>query len=238
MIKRLLHTAHLFIKWLLISFGLVFLTLLVLSFTSLPWNVFHYLGTYHDEILDEPDYIIVMGAGGMPHKAGLMRCHYGALGAHTYPEAKVIVAMPAHPDNFEGSDPHLMSREIQIKGIDSTRILFEMQGTNTYTQAHEIYNMVGSKENRNLLIVTSPSHMYRCIKTFEKCGFENVYGLPAFEGYLDEKTLLTEKEKEQKFTSPDRNINFRYNMWTYLIYAITLIREGIAIVWYTLRGYM
>ncbi|MCB0806648.1 MAG: YdcF family protein [Bacteroidales bacterium] len=238
LLKRFLSIFTGLFKKLLIALGLVFFVMIVLSFTNVPWNIYHALGTYHDEIEQDPDYIVVMGAGGMPGQAGLIRCYYAALGAKQFPEAKLIVAMPVHPDNFKGSDAEQMAQEIQNRDVDSARILFELQGTNTYTQATEVFKMISHLPNSNLLVVTSPSHMYRCIKTFEKSGFENVYGLPAFEGYLDETTLLTEEEKEQRFTSPDRNINLRYNTWAYLKYEITLFREGVAIVWYTLKGYM
>jgi len=238
LIKKFLKIFYKTFRYLILGLGIISLVMIILSFTSLPWRIFHQLGTYHDIIEEHPDYIVVMGAGGMPGHESLMRCHFAALAAKEYPETAVIIAMPTPAEAFDESDAKEMAREIQQKGIDENRFLFETKGTNTYTQAKEIYKMLGDKMHKNLLIVTSPEHMYRCIQTFEKAGFRNVYGLPAFEGYLDENTLLTDKEKNERLISPDRSVNLRYNMWAYLKYEITLMREGIAIAWYKIRGYM
>jgi uncharacterized SAM-binding protein YcdF (DUF218 family) len=212
--------------------------MIILSFTDYPYNLYHWLGTHNSEITETPDYIIVMGAGGMPGPEGLMRCHFATKGAMKFEEAKIIITLPYEGENFKDSDTYLMFEEISSKGIDSSRFIFETEGTNTYFQAREIFQLLQNQTNKNLLIVTSPEHMYRCILTFEKCGFENVAGLSSFEHSYDENLLLTEDERSKKVQDINRNINLRYNMWNYLKYEIIILRELVAISWYKIKGYI
>jgi len=223
---------------LIFSLGITFLMMIILSFTDYPYLVYHWLGTHNSEITETPDYIIVMGAGGMPGPEGLMRCHYAAISADEFKETKLIVALPSEEENFEDSDTYNMFKEINLKGIDSTRFIFETEGTNTYFQAMEIYKLLHNEINKKLLIVTSPEHMHRCILTFKKCGFESISGYPSFEHSYDENLLLTKDERSKKVQDVNRNLNLRYNMWTYLKYEIIIMRELIAIGWYKLNGYI
>ncbi len=238
MIKRIRQFLMKVFRILIFSLGITFLMMIILSFTDYQCLVYHWLGTHNSEITETPDYIIVMGAGGMPGPEGLMRCHYAAISADEFKEAKLIVALPSEKENFEYSDTYNMFKEINLKGIDSTRFIFETEGTNTYFQAMEIYKLLHNEINKKLLIVTSPEHMHRCILTFKKCGFESISGYPSFEHSYDENLLLTKDERSKKVQDVNRNLNLRYNMWTYLKYEIIIMRELIAIGWYKLNGYI
>ncbi len=113
-----------------------------------------------------------MGAGGMPGPGALMRSYFAAEAALLFPpEAKVIITLPADTLNFINSDAYRMAEAIEMKGISADRIIFETNGTNTYTQANEVLKLLGFKDDVNLLIVTSPAHVYRCILTFKKMWF-------------------------------------------------------------------
>lgn len=238
MIKRIGQFFYKTFKTLIISLGITFLMMIILSFTDYPYLVYHWLGTHNSEITETPDYIVVMGAGGMPGPEGLMRCHFAAKIAKEYKDAKVIVALPSEEENFQDSDIYRMFKEINIKGVDSTRFIFETEGTNTYFQALQIFNLLQGEPKKNLLIITSPEHMHRCILTFKKCGFESVAGYPSFEHSYDENLLLTKDERSRKIQDINRNLNLRYNMWTYLKYEIIILREIIAIAWYKLNGFI
>lgn len=219
-------------------FGILFLLMFFLSFTDQPFWAYHYLGTANSAIESDPDYIVVMGAGAMPGGAGMMRCLYASKAAKVYPEAKIIVAMPAIPGEFIGSEPYKMYEEIQRNNIEAGRFLFETTGTNSYSQACGVYRILKNKSQKNLLIVTSPEHMYRCILTFEKCGFENVDGLSSFSAAIDNNLLITEKEKASKRVPLVRNISLRYNMWNYLKLEIDVLREVVALSYYKIKGYI
>ncbi|MCF8388398.1 MAG: hypothetical protein K9G47_10990, partial [Bacteroidales bacterium] len=89
-----------------------------------------------------------------------------------------------------------------------------------------------------LMIITSPEHMYRSVLTFRKMGFKEVGGVPSFEDALDEELLFDKEERKKKIKSLDRNVSLRYNMWNYLKYEISIIRESIAIAYYWVRGWI
>jgi uncharacterized SAM-binding protein YcdF (DUF218 family) len=237
-IKRIGKFLLKFVKRLIFSLGIIFLTMIILSFTDYPYHVYHWLGTHNSEITENPDYIVVMGAGGMPGPEGLMRCHFAARCARDYTNARIIVALPSEEDNFMESDTYKMYEEVRKYGVDSARFMFETKGTNTYYQACEIFRLLKNEKNNKLLIVTSPEHMYRCVLTFQKCGFEHVSGFSSFENSYDENLLLMKDERLKNVQDIDRNISLRYNMWNYLKYEIIIIRELVAISWYKLKGYI
>lgn len=221
-----------------ISFGVIFFLMLLLSFTEQPFWAYYWLGTHNSELEENPDYIVVMGAGGMPSPEGLMRCYYTAKAAERFPDSKVIIALPTLEEYFYISHTYNMFKEIRDKGIDTTRFLFEINGTNTRTQALEIADMIPGKDTTSVLIITSPEHMLRSVLTFRKVGFQDVGGVPSFEDALDEELLFDAKERKKRLKSPDRNVTLRYNMWNYLKYEISVIREMFALSYYKLRGWI
>lgn len=221
-----------------IVMGIIFTVMIVLSFTHYPYDALHRLGTINSTIDTIPDVIVVMGADGMPGGKTLLRCTYGAMAAKTFPGAGIIIAMPAHPDHFLGSDPYQMFGTMNMYGIDPYRFRFETTGTNTVTQAIAIKKMLGEDTTRNILVVTSPDHMYRSIKTFEKCGFQHVDGWPAFGAAIENELLLTEDENDSELLALSRSISLRYNMWTYLKMEIDVFREWLAIAYYKFKGYI
>ncbi len=218
--------------------GAIALLMLVVSFTSLPFHAYHRLGTSGDDLQQAPDYIVVMGAGAMPGSAALMRCHYAALAAKSFPEAQIIITMPAAAGDFLNSTGYEMYQQMTLYGIAPDRFRFEKHGTNTHTQACGIRLMQGVADNGVLLIVTSPEHIYRSVHTFSKCGFTNVFGLPAFQAAFDPELLLNPDEREKTLTTPGRNVSLRYNMWNYLKLEIDVLREYVAIAYYKIKGYM
>jgi uncharacterized SAM-binding protein YcdF (DUF218 family) len=218
--------------------GVIALLMLVVSFTSLPFHAYHRLGTSGGKLQQAPVYIVVMGAGAMPGGAALMRCHYAALAAKSFPEAQIIITMPAASGDFLNSTGYEMYQQMALYDIASDRFRFETKGTNTHTQACDIRRMKGITNNEVLLIVTSPEHVYRSVRTFSKCGFTNVYGLPAFQAAFDSELLLDPDERDKTLTTPGRNVSLRYNMWNYLKLEIDVLREYVAIAYYKIKGYM
>jgi uncharacterized SAM-binding protein YcdF (DUF218 family) len=238
MFTTIRNIAFRFIKYLVFALGILALIMVILSFTAHPYIVYYRLGTYQSDIKTEPGYIVLMGAGGMPGPEGLMRCHFTASAAHLFPQAKIVIALPSETNNLKKSDAWKMLEEIRLRGVDEHRVIFALKGTNTYSQANEIAGILYDELHTALLIVSSPEHMYRCIRTFEKCGFQNVFGLPAMEASYDEGLLLTNEERIRKIKDIDRFVSLRYNVWTYMKYQITILREFTAIAWYKIKGYI
>lgn len=238
MIRQTLKVVFRICKSMILIVGVLSFLMIVLSFTDYPYNAYHWLGTEKSEIVETPDYIVVMGAGAIPGENGLMRCYYAAKAARRFEKAEIIIALPFDEENWLNSNAYKMHEEIKIRGIDKHRFIFESEGTNTYGQAGEIYKLLKDKEDNKLLIITSPEHMHRSILTFEKCGFSHVAGLPTFEDSYKDDLLLTKKERGQKTVKAHRNLSLRYNMWSYLNYEILILREIIALGWYKLNGYI
>lgn len=220
-------------KRLFLVLGVVTTLFIALSFTSLPYWAYYGLAAVDDKLTESPEVIVVMGGDGMPSPSGLMRVYYGIERAKAYPEAKIILALPYN--QFDSTQQlSLMASEFVLKGIDTNRIAFEPNGFNTRSQALAIKEMV-SDENAPMLIVSSPEHMYRCLASFRKVGFKNVGGNPSFENPSDEEKL---KDKTEEEKTRIRNLALRYNMWSYMHYEITVLREYAAISYYKLKGWI
>jgi uncharacterized SAM-binding protein YcdF (DUF218 family) len=220
-------------RWLFYIFGVFAFIMLLLSFTDIPYYAYHNLAMVNVKLESNPDIIVIPGGAGMPSPDGLIRTYYGAEAAMQFPKAEIIIALPYNegPDSLYQLD--LMAKELILKGVDSARIEFEPLGFNTRSQAVNIGQRPDIyKDRMSVLIVTTPEHMYRTVKTFQKVGFVKVGGMPAFEKPVDEDKLDDKEEMK------DVNLSFRYNMWSYLNYELLVLREYTAIVYYKLRGWI
>lgn len=219
---------------LLLALGILFFTALVLSFTHIPYWQYYTLGTHKCELSADPDYIVLMGGGGMPGADGLIRAYYAAGAWKRASGAGVIIAIPADTSNPFGSPELQLKNELVMRGVDSTHIVFETSGYSTYTQALAIKDMFTLQALDTLVfrLVTTPEHMYRSVQVFRKAGFSFVGGTPAFEKGISEKSLLRKEDQNRSV------LNLRYNMWSYLQYEITVVREYCALAYYKLRGWI
>jgi uncharacterized SAM-binding protein YcdF (DUF218 family) len=178
---------------------------------------------------------VILGGGGMPSPDGLIRCYYAAESALQFKEAKIIIALPYNEDEKDSlRQLRLMQHELVIRGVDSTRISFEPLGFNTHSQAINIAGMLHTK-TESLVIVSSPEHIYRAIKTFKKAGFIHVSGLAAFEIPIDEEKI---KDKENTKDTRIKNLTARYNIWSYLGYELLVLKELNALAYYWVKGWI
>lgn len=212
--------------------GVLTVLFIGLSFTHIPYKAYHHLSAPHFALNQPPSYILILGDAGMPSADGLQRTHFAAAIAKIYPEANIIIA---HTENFQKKDSikqlRLMAHELVIKEVDTTRIGFEFMGTNTYTQAKNVFLKT---KDAPLLVVTSPEHMLRAILTLRKAGFSNVGGVPTFETPINEESL------RKRVLSDDisENVALRHNIWSYMIYEIKVLREYTAISYYWLMEWI
>ncbi len=225
----------------LISLGALFLIFLLLSFTSLPFWGYYWLGTSESEIKGKPDYIVLLGGGGMPSESNLMRAFFVFKAAEESPSSRIIITIPGDTTDTT-STARLVASELVQKGIDSHRIYFEEVGTNTRAQAIQLQNFRNEKlTDKPILIVTSPEHMRRAVLVFKKLGFGQVNALPAFENALEADLVFNDDELGgNKTLVPDigSNISVRYQFWNHLKYEILIARELAALSYYKLRGWI
>jgi uncharacterized SAM-binding protein YcdF (DUF218 family) len=225
-----------YFRRLLIVLGSILLFAVLLSFTSYPYWACYWLGVHNSDIKGNPDVIILLGGGGMPSPDGLIRAYYTAQSGIEFPEALIYIAMPHDTALHSESPEYLLAHELLIRGIDSSRIHYEPDGNNTRAQAVNIFKMLGSNSADTIIlrIVTSPEHMYRSVATFRKAGFKNVGGMASFDEAITERLLLG----EHGLNLETSRLNIRYNMWNYLKYEISAVREYCAIAYYKCRGWM
>ena len=246
-------------KGFLITMGVIFTLSVILAFTSAPFWMWYGLSVSKAGVNRPPDYIVVLGGGGMPSESGLMRCWYAAKTANYFTRAKVIIALPGDINDSLSSIIG-MKKELLIHGVESRRIILEDSGTNTRAQALNILRGISNIEQRmskdkfaqysmfnvqysifkSLLIVTSPEHLRRAVLTFKKAGFLKVDGLPAFEEAIESDITFKGKRLGGRLWVPDigNSITLRYQFWTQLHYEELLLRELLALGYYKVKGWI
>lgn len=227
------------LRILLIFLGSILLIMLVLSFTSLPFWADYHLGVSADPLTDDPEVIVVLGGSGMPSQNGLIRCYYGAEAAIKYPEAKIIIALPGDTLDYTSSIK-LMAKELVIRGVDSSRIIFENEGTNTRWEALNVKHRFYPNSAPSLLLITSPSHMFRSVKTFQKVGFKHVGGQASFGMAIEGELAFNSDDLggSQQIPEIGGQLNLRYKIWTRMHIQISVMREYMAIAYYWLMGWI
>ena len=143
----------------------------------------------------------------MPSESNLMRSWYTERAAKNFENANVIIAMPGDISDSL-STPVLMKKELIMRGINSVRIYFENEGTNTRSQALNCKKLKIMQEP--VLLVTSPEHMRRAVLSFRKAGFKKVNALPAFENAA-----------EADFTFEDDELGGNKNLFPMLVKAFS-----------------
>ncbi|MEI7726643.1 MAG: YdcF family protein [Bacteroidota bacterium] len=255
------------LKGILITTGAIFAVMIILAFTSAPFWIWYGIGIKKAGIHRPPDYIVLLGGGGMPSESGLMRTWYTARAAGYFTRAQVIIALPGDSSDSR-SAIILMKDELILRGIAPDRIQLEDSGTNTRSQAQNIYKRISNDEyrilniernpnpnpkssfvirhssldirNSSLLLITSPEHLYRAVLTFEKAGFKHVQGLPAFEQAIESDITFNARKLGGRKYIPDigSNITLRYQFWTQMNYELLILREYAALGYYKLKGWI
>lgn len=224
----------------LLIMGGLFLVVFVLALTSLPYWARYKLARTASGLYDNTQTIVVMGAGGFPSESTLMRMWYTAELANEFTQAKLVVTTPGTFADSSSTVFHMYQYLIE-SGIDSCRILIEDEGLNTRHQAlmvHEMFEKGLFKEP--IVIVSSPAHIYRSVKCFQKVGFTSVGGKPATEMALETDLRINEKllGGNDFISVANNSISLRYKFWDYLKYEVEVLREYIAISYYKLKGWI
>lgn len=223
------------------TLGGYFLLLMVFAFTTVPFWMYYYFGTYHSEIKQPPAYIVVLGGGGMPSQDGLIRTYHAAFVAEKFPESKIIIALPGNvTDSF--SAICLMKKEMVLRGVCPKRIILENRGANTRSQALNVAAL--EKQTilqQPVLLISLPEHMVRAVKTFEKAGFKKITGCPAFEKGIEADITFNDKKLGgNKVLVPEigNRLQLRYQFWNHLKYELIITREALGLMYYKLRGWI
>jgi uncharacterized SAM-binding protein YcdF (DUF218 family) len=228
------------LKCILITLGTLFLILFLLCFTHIPHLWVYRLGTSNAGIHRPPDYIVIMGGGGMPSESALIRTYYAANLARYFPKAKIIITLPGDTTDSISS-VNLMKREMIIRGIKPERILLEPEGTNTRAEALNVAKILAGVKQPGLAIVTSPEHMRRSVLCFRKLGFLKVDGLSAFANPIEAGLTYEDRDlggRDWMMPGVGNNLMIRYKFWLQARNLEVAIREYIALGYYKLKGWI
>ncbi|MDA3867793.1 MAG: YdcF family protein [Salinivirgaceae bacterium] len=229
-------------KWILTVLGALTLLFVFLAFTSLPfWGIYRLsLPEQAAKTKQQSGYIICMSGSGFPGKSTLLNLFYTAQLANDSPKAQVIVAFPAATGENQETIENIRN-ELITKGIDSSKITFATQGTNTRGQALDIRNTIlHSNTDAQVTLVTTPEHTYRTYHVFKKLNFKRISTYATFENDMQTPLIYSSHDLDGNRFIPDvgENQKLRYQLWTHMKYEITLLREYTAIVYYKLQGWI
>ena len=224
---------------LLIALGLLATLLLAACWTDYPWRIYRWFSMPEAQLQVAPEYIVVMGGGGIPSESGLMRTYYGAEAAHRFPDATVVIALPGDPTGETGALGR-MREELERRGVARDRIQFEPRGTNTRSQAIEWRRQWDAEEvAAPVLIITSPEHMRRSVRTFQRAGFLEVGSVAAYDTSIESDLALDEDGVDSGFAlkSVEGSLFVRYQFWHGISYLGRSAREAVALLYYKLKGW-
>jgi len=233
--KKIIRT----IQYIIFIAGIPALLLFILSFSTVPFRFYYWLGTSKTGTMNAPDYIVFLGGGGMPEPSNLMRAYYTKEVADNYPEAEIILALPGDTTD-NNSSVNKLTYYIS-ESIDYPRYIWiEPDGRNTREQAIHCKSLIADPDSQVVLLITSPGHMRRAIMCFQKTGIKNVNGIPAFEEAIESNLLFEDNKLGSRNIVPDLggNLMVRYEFWTQLHYEITVLREFCALFYYKLKGWI
>ena len=222
------------VKVTFISFGCIFFALLLLAFTSVPFYMYYHLGTAPNRMEKSfsPEHIIMLGGASMPSQGNLIRLFYTAEFAKS--DVEIIILHPK-----DSLCKQAMEQELILKGVQPDRITFLTEGSNTHSQILQLKHEKPELLNRDLLVISSPEHVRRSVKCFNKLGFTSVHGQGAFEAtvYFD-ISLKGKKIEGNEFVPLVESTNLRYTFWNYLKLEIDCFREYTALIYYKLKGWI
>lgn len=239
-IEKIMKRARQVALILFASGGLLLAVFVALALTDWPWFARDRLARPFSKFTHEPQTIVLMGSGGFPSGPVLMRTWYTSQLSVQFPLAKIVIATPG--DTLaSGSTAQAIKKALVERGVSPERICMEPNGLNTRHQALMIWTMHRNNQlSDNLVVVTSPEHTYRTVRTFEKCGFKHVGACPTYESELEVSLQTSFDSFDKPVYTPDvgNSVAIRYKFWNYMKYEIDVLREYAAITYYKLNHWI
>ncbi len=226
----------------LMLLGGVALLLVAAQFTNLPWRAYRSLARVEVPFTGPPSHILLMGGSGIPGESALMRTYYAAYAAAQHPAAEVLVALPRAAAQSDASRNYL--DELRLRGAAPERLRILADGNNTREQALRLAAELGQWTNGRprVLIVTSPEHVRRTAASIRRTCQAELAALPAFPLSLEDPDLTPRvapgPHRSAEAAPAGFGVHIRYNLWANLRYSCDALREGAALLYYRLRGWI
>ena len=215
--------------------GVIFTLFLILALTPASFYMHYNLGVDPNKDTTQvfvPQHVIMMGGAAMPSAGNLMRLYYTS-GIASFYDCPVTIVHPY--DSICHAD---MEKFIVSQGITND-VFYDTIGTNTRSQVLGLAENYPELLTTNLLVVTSPEHLRRTIKCFNKAGFQQVRGMAAYEGTVDFNLSLKKQKTKGRESVPNvESTNLRYTFWNYLKLEIDTYREYFALLYYKITGWI
>ncbi len=213
--------------------GGLFILMIILAFTSAPFYWYFNLGQNPNKetVITRPESIVMFGGAGMPSEDNLMRLYHTAALARHYEVPVVLV----HPEDSLCQAE--MTRLLHQGGIDN--ISYMTEGANTRSQVLELMDTYPELKEKQFIVVTSPEHLRRTVKCFNKVGFRNVIGKAAYPATVNFDLSLKKQKLGGNESIPSvESVKMRYTFFNYLKLEITCLREYFALAYYRLKGWI
>lgn len=222
------------LKYVLLCLGGVFVLMIGLAFTSVPFYAHYNLGATRVDTITmkmTPEEVVMFGGASMPSQDNLMRLYYTASIARQFQ----IPVMLVHPEDSVCQSE--MTRLLNNGGIDS--ICYLTEGTNTRSQVLFLKEIHPDLLKKPFVVVTSPEHLRRTVKCLQKVGFEHVIGVAAYEAPVNFDLSLKEQKLGGRESIPSvESTKMRYTVFNYLKLEIICFREYIALAYYKLKRWI
>ncbi len=215
--------------------GVIFSLFLILAITPAPFYMHYNLGQDPNQDTTqvfEPQHVIMLGGAGMPSAGNLMRLYYTA-GIAKFYDCQVTIVHP-----YDSICHVKMDEFIEIQGVMGM-VIHDTIGTNTRSQVLGLAENHPELLDTKIMVVTSPEHLRRTVKCFNKAGFQEVRGVAAYEGTVDfELSLQNQVLKGEEAIPNVESTKLRYTFWNYLKLEIDTYREYFALLYYRIKGWI
>ncbi len=127
------------------------------------------------------DYVIVLGSQVKPTGPAVVT-RYRLDKAYEYAVSNpdtVIIVSGGQGSNEPASEASVMKDYLVARGIDESRILMEDKSTNTSENLLFSSRLYPELAGSSVGIISSDFHIFRALSIAKKCGYSEVYGIPA-----------------------------------------------------------
>jgi uncharacterized SAM-binding protein YcdF (DUF218 family) len=129
--------------------------------------------------LERADAIVVLGGGVRPDGAVLEptlgRLVY-ALRLFKNGYAPVVILTGGNPEDPDLSESDQMERVARELGFSPGAFIVDTEAKRTSEQALAVARIVRARQMNSIILVTSPTHSYRALRTFRKAGLHVIPG--------------------------------------------------------------
>lgn len=239
-------------------FGILTILLVALQFTNIPWKAFSWLANDGSEMDTSrlPTHLLVLSGSGIPGESSLIRLWYAAEMAQENPRIPVWMALPCMEGDRNHPTARAYAQELALHGVEVKRCVPRACGTNTRGQAMALAGVLADEgeERANpayVLVVTSPEHVRRaCLavrRAAKETGLEVIArGVPAFTLSLEDHVQTGDGKmagngKVERIQEDSETVAphvFRYDFWNHCRYTLDAGREGVALLYYWIKGWI